>query len=160
MANIHSIFADFRSKRECKVEHDRVVGALNGLWNSIKMSLPVLLGILLLVGLINTLVPPEFFSRVFIGHKLLDPLIGAVFGSVAAGSPLTSYVIGGELLSGGTSLVAVLAFIVSWVTVGLVQLPAESLMLGRRFALVRNGISFVMAVIVALATVLILEVIG
>jgi len=119
------------------------------------MSVPILLGVLLLIGLITTLVPKAFFSRVFTGNRVLDPLIGAVFGSAAAGSPLTSYVIGGELLNNGISLVAVLAFIVSWVTVGAVQLPAESMMLGKSFALLRNGISLIMAVVIAVLTVLI-----
>lgn len=142
------------------MERERVKQAGTGLLNSIKMSLPILVGVLLLVGLVNTLVPKEFFSRVFTGHALLDPLIGAVFGSVAAGNPLTSYVIGGELTDSGTSLVAVVAFIVSWVTVGVVQLPAESLMLGKRFAGIRNATSFLSAIAVSLVTVLILEIIG
>jgi DNA-binding response OmpR family regulator len=46
--------------------------------------------------------------------------------------------LGGELLAKGISLVAVTALLVSWVTVGSVQLPAEALMLGSRFALYRN----------------------
>jgi len=129
--------------------------AFRGLLNNLKMSVPILLGVLLLIGLVTTLVPKAFFSRVFTGNRVLDPLIGAVFGSAAAGSPLTSYVIGGELLNNGISLVAVLAFIVSWVTVGAVQLPAESMMLGRSFALLRNGISLIMAVVIAVLTVLI-----
>jgi uncharacterized membrane protein YraQ (UPF0718 family) len=126
-----------------------------GLLNNLQMSLPILAGVLLLIGLINTWVPKDFFAKIFTGNKLLDPIIGAVFGSIAAGNPLTSYIIGGELLRNGISLVAVLAFIVSWVTVGTVQLPAESLMLGRKFALLRNGISLIMAIIIAVLTVLI-----
>jgi uncharacterized membrane protein YraQ (UPF0718 family) len=137
------------------VESTRWKRAAKGLLNNMKMSVPILIGILLLVGALNTLVPKEFFARIFTGNKALDPLIGALFGSIAAGNPLTSYVIGGELLNSGISLVAVLAFIVSWVTVGTVQLPAESLMLGRRFALLRNGISLLMAVAIAVLTVLI-----
>jgi uncharacterized membrane protein YraQ (UPF0718 family) len=134
--------------------------AFRGLLNNLKMSIPILLGVLLLIGLINTLVPKAFFSRVFTGNRVLDPLIGAVFGSVAAGSPLTSYVIGGELLNNGISLAAVLAFIVSWVTVGAVQLPAESMMLGKSFALLRNGICLVMSVAIAVLTVLISGILG
>jgi uncharacterized membrane protein YraQ (UPF0718 family) len=134
--------------------------AFRGLLNNLKMSIPILLGVLLLIGLINTLVPKAFFSRVVTGNRVLDPLIGAVFGSVAAGSPLTSYVIGGELLNNGISLAAVLAFIVSWVTVGAVQLPAESMMLGKSFALLRNGICLVMSVAIAVLTVLISGILG
>ena len=134
--------------------------AARGLLNNIKMSIPILVGVLLLIGLVNTVVPKEFFPRVFTGNRILDPLIGALFGSIAAGNPLTSYVIGGELLKNGISLAAVLAFIVSWVTVGTVQLPAESLMLGRKFALLRNGISLIMAIVIAVLTVLITGIFG
>lgn len=125
--------------------------------NNLKMSLPILVGVLLLIGLINTAVPKDLFARIFTGKKLLDPFIGAVFGGAAAGNPLTSYIIGGELLKNGISLIAVVAFILSWVTVGVVQLPAESLMLGKRFALLRNGVSFVMAILIALLTVFTME---
>lgn len=133
--------------------------AVVGLINNVKMSLPVLVGVLLLVGLVNTSIPKDFFTKIFTENKLLDPFISAALGSVAAGNPLTSYIIGGELQKNGIILAAVIAFILSWVTVGTVQLPAESLMLGKRFALVRNGISFVMAILVALLTVITLEVI-
>jgi len=40
-----------------------------------------------------------------------------------------------------------------------VQLPAKSLMLWKRFALVRNGIRFVMAILIALLTAITLKVI-
>ncbi len=126
------------------------------LLNNMKMSIPILMGVLLLASLVNSYIPKELFGRMF-GGSVLDPVIGAVFGSVAAGSPVTSYVIGGELLTNGVSLIAVVAFIVSWVTVGIIQLPAESLMLGKRFAFVRNGISFVMAILIAILTVFILD---
>jgi uncharacterized membrane protein YraQ (UPF0718 family) len=122
-------------------------------------SIPILVGVLLLIGLVKSLIPDAFFQKVFTGNRVLDPFVGAVIGSVAGGNPLTSYVIGGELLDKGTSLVAVVAFILSWVTVGVIQLPAESLMLGRRFAFVRNGVSFVFAILIALLTVFVVELI-
>jgi hypothetical protein len=80
-------------------------------------------------------------------------LVGAVLGSVAAGNPLAGYILGGELLAGGVSLIAVTALIVAWVTVGVVQLPAESLLLGRRFALSRNLLGFLSAIAIAYLTV-------
>ncbi len=127
--------------------------------NNIKMSIPILTGVLLLIGLFNSPIPRNFLVGLFSGVRFLDPLIGSLFGSVATGNPLTSYIIGGELLSSGIGLAAVVAFVLSWVTVGVVQLPAESLMLGRRFALVRNSVSFVMAILIALLTVITLELI-
>jgi len=132
--------------------------AAGGLLKSIKMSLPLLVGVLLVIALINNAIRPEFYARVFSGRRLIDPIVGALIGSIAAGNPLTSYVIGGELLQQGVSLLAVVAFVLSWVTVGVIQLPAESIMLGKRFALIRNGTSFIFAIIIALLTVLTLEV--
>lgn len=76
------------------------------------------------------------------------------------GQPATSYIIGGELLGKGVSLVAMTAFLISWVTVGSIQLPAEATMLGWRFALLRNLVSFAFSVLVALLSVATLEMIG
>lgn len=115
--------------------------------------LPILLGIVLLLGLFNTIVPKKVVSSVFTGHMLSDTVVGALAGSVLTGNPITSYIIGGELLADGVSLFAVTAFIVAWVTVGVVQYPAEAGILGKRFAAVRNLISFVLALLVSIATV-------
>ncbi len=91
---------------------------------------------------------------------MLDTLWGACFGSILAGNPINSYVIGGELLKYGISLFAVTALIITWVTVGLVQLPAEIAALGRRFALLRNALSFVLSIPIAILTVMILNLVG
>lgn len=127
----------------------KIKETLLGLVRNLNMSLPILTGVLLLVGLLTALVPEDRFAQAFSGNAVIDPLVGALLGSAATGNPVTSYVIGGELLNVGVSLSAVIAFILSWVTVGVVQLPAESLMLGRRFAVTRNLVSFGMAVVVA-----------
>ncbi len=121
--------------------------------------LPVIAGVILLIGLVNTLIPKSFYTALFRGNFFLDPLIGSAMGSILAGNPITSYVLGGELLNQGITLIAVTAFIVAWVTVGFVQLPAESMILGKKFAITRNILSFVFAIVVAIITVGILNVI-
>jgi hypothetical protein len=115
---------------------------------------------LLLTSLAVTVFPEQISAGLFGGNDALDALIGASVGSVAAGHPLASYLLGGELLKSGVSLVAVTAFIVSWVTVGIVQLPAEVLMLGTRFAIYRNIICFFSAVAIAFLSVYTLRLIG
>ena len=121
---------------------------------SFRRSLPILLGVLMLLALVCSVVPKNVCGKLFTGNHLIDPLIGAVVGSLAGGNPLTSYVIGGELKTEGVSMLAITAFIVSWVTVGVIQLPAEALMLGRRFAIIRNAISFLMSMGIAVLTML------
>ncbi len=122
--------------------------------NSLYQSLPAVIGVLLLIALTTTIIPKEFYRAVFSGNNFLDPLIGALLGSILAGNPITSHILGGEFLTQGVSLVAVTAFLLTWITVGVVQLPAESLMLGKKFTVVRNLMSFFTAIVVAVLTVI------
>lgn len=124
-----------------------------GLWK----SLPMILGTILLVSLFYTLIPKSFYTAFFSNNVLLDPIIGSVLGSVSAGNPVTSYIFGGELLRQGVSLLAVTAFLVSWVSVGVVQLPAEASALGKKFAFWRNITAFVLSIAVALLTVFVYQ---
>jgi uncharacterized membrane protein YraQ (UPF0718 family) len=122
--------------------------------------LPVIVGMLLLTSLAITAFPEQISAGLFGANDLLDALIGASVGSIAAGHPLASYLLGGELLKNGVSLVAVTALIVSWGTVGIVQLPAEALLLGARFAVYRNLICFFSAIAVAFLCVYTLRLVG
>jgi len=121
--------------------------------------LPILSGIILLISLVNTWVPKTLYTSIFSKNPLLDVFIGDLLGSILAGNPITSYILGGELLTQGVSLLAITAFIVAWVTVGIVQLPAEALILGKRFAITRTLISFCFAIIISVITVSILKII-
>jgi len=119
--------------------------------------LPILIGVVLLVGLFNSFVSRKFIATVFSGIPVLDTLMGTCLGALFSGNPINSYIIGGELLHHGVSLYAVTAFIISWVSVGVIQLPAEMGTLGSRFALVRIAASFVLSMVVAIATVVVLN---
>lgn len=122
--------------------------------------LPVIAGMILLTGLILQFIPIQKLASLMGKNTTLDAISGALVGSVSAGQPLVSYVLGGELLAGGVSLVAVTALIVSWVTVGSIQLPFEVMMLGRRFAIIRNLISFVFSIMIAILAVATLDFLG
>lgn len=121
---------------------------------SFRRSGPTLLAVFMLLALVFTLISKNLYGKIFTGNQIIDPLIGASLGSVAGGNPVTSYVIAGELRLQGIGMLAITAFIVAWVTVGLIQLPAEGLMLGRRFAIIRNLVAYGAAVIIAIFTVL------
>ncbi|KPK56149.1 MAG: hypothetical protein AMS22_02165 [Thiotrichales bacterium SG8_50] len=120
---------------------------------SFAQLVPIVVGMLLLTSLVISVLPLERFSSWFGQQPWLNVLLGASVGSIAAAHPLASYLLGGELLKQGVSLFAVTALLVSWVTVGVIQLPAEMLLLGKRFAIYRNLTCFVLAIVVALVTV-------
>lgn len=125
------------------------LGALARAARAFVQMLPLVLGMLLLTSLLLAWLPRAGVLEWFGHTPWLDVLLGAVVGSVAMGHPLAGYILGGELLAAGVGLAAVTALIVAWVTVGVVQLPAEALALGRRFALTRNLLCFVSALAIA-----------
>jgi len=128
-----------------------VFKSAKSLWN----SFPIILGTILLTSL-TALIPHEFYARVFSGRPLVNSILGAVVGSISAGNPVTSYIFGGEFLKQGVGLLTITAFLVAWVTVGVIQIPAESIMLGKRFSIIRNVTSFVLAIVVAIITILLM----
>lgn len=114
---------------------------------------PMLLAVIGLVGLFETYITPEMLQSLFSGSPLYDTLVGTLVGSISVGQVFLSYIIGGELLEEGISLYAVTAFILSFVTLGLVQLPFEYALFGLRFTLIRNLLSLLFALLIAWATV-------
>jgi len=136
-----------------KIKRELLISSTKKTASMFAGMLPILLGVILLTGLLLEILPIDKVSDWFGQNILYDSLIGATLGSISAGHPLTSYVLGGELLTQGVSLVAVTALLVSWVTVGSIQFPAEAIMLGRRFALYRNLLCFIFSILIAVLTV-------
>ncbi len=142
-----------------KISSEEIKKANKKTWLNFKRVIPVILGVFLLISFLNALIPEKLYSKLFSGIPVLDALIGAIVGSISAGHPLTSYVIGGEFLDQGVAFIAVIAFFLSWVTVGIIQLPAESFILGKKFAVVRNITAFISAIVIAVLVVLTLGII-
>jgi len=120
---------------------------------SFALNLPMLISVILLSGLFEVFITPEMLSSLFSGHAFYDSLIGTVSGGVSVGQPFISYFIGGELLDNGISYYAVSAFVLSWVTLGIVQLPYEYSLFGGQFTLTRNLLAFIFVLLISFATV-------
>ena len=137
----------------------RFIVAWKKTFNTIKVVVPIIVGVLLFISFFNPILQ-RFYPALFSGNLIFDSLIGSLLGSVSFGIPITSYIAGSELLCSGVSLVAVTAFILAWTTVGVMMLPLEIAYFGKRFALVRNGVNFVGAILIAILTVVTLGVFG
>ncbi len=115
---------------------------------SLLKLLPLLVAIFGLVGLFQEFLPPQLVSR-WLGESsgLLALLIGTSAGAISIGPPLAAYPLAGSLLHAGAWPPAIAAFILSWISVGIITLPFEAQVFGSRFALLRNGISFLAAML-------------
>jgi len=141
-----------QTERKESVRPSYVVSALSRSLHQLIAMLPTLAGVVLLIGLFKTLVTKELLATLFSGNVVTDTLGGACFGSILAGNAVNSYVIGKGLLDTGVGLAGVTAFIFTWVSVGLLQLPVEITALGARFAIVRTVVAFAVSIPVALCT--------
>ncbi len=120
---------------------------------NIKIFLPFLAGIFLLVSLGKEFLPENFVVNILNSSENLQMLFANILGSMFFTNAAQSYILGGEFLDGGISLLAVTSFMVSWVTVGLIHIPLEIQFLGKKFAFWRNVLSFLFSFGVSFLTV-------
>ncbi len=119
---------------------------------SFAAMLPMIFGVIGLVGIFQATVTPEMLTNLFTGDPLRDTVTGTIAGGVAVGNPVISYILGGELLHHGVSFYAVTAFMLAWVTLGIIQLPAEVSFFGMKFTVARNLLALAFTIIIAILT--------
>lgn len=125
--------------------------AIKVAFKSLLKMLPVVLIIIILIGLLLGLAPPETISK-FIGEQSgwEGFLLIAILGTVAHIPALLAFPIAASLLDSGAAITSVAVFITTLTMIGIVTLPLEIQLLGKKFALLRNGISFIIAILIAL----------
>ena len=119
-------------------------------WTSFSQMMFILFSLLLLISIGNALMSQDDLSSFFSGNFIIDALAGGVLGSFIGGNPANSYIIGGSLLNEGVEVAAVVAFMITWVTVGFLNIPLESKYFGLKFAILRNVINFVLAILMGI----------
>ncbi|MFW5946742.1 MAG: permease [Candidatus Natronoplasma sp.] len=119
--------------------------------------LPTVLIIIVIIGLMLGFVPPSEISR-FVGEQsgIFGVLLVGLVGSILHIPALVAFPLSASMLESGATVTAVAAFITTLTMIGMVTLPMEIKILGKKFALLRNGISFVIAIMIALFMGLIL----
>jgi len=120
--------------------------------------LPVLIFVFVLMGLIQAYVPKETISSL-LGQRsgVLGILYAEIVGSVALFMPPAVFPFGGYLLKNGASYGAIAAFVFTAILIGVTTLPLEIKLLGKKFAIARNILTFVLAFLIALGMEVILR---
>jgi uncharacterized membrane protein YraQ (UPF0718 family) len=119
--------------------------------------MPVLTGVVFLIGLADIIITEQTLQTFFRGG-MLDLPAGVLLGTVMAGHALNSVIIGEQLFETGVGLMAVSAFMVSWVTIGVAYIAMEAAVLGKKFAFIKNILSILFAMIISFLTVVTLGV--
>ena len=136
----------------------RFKAAVLGAMKNLLMIAPMLLAIIGLIGLFKSYITPEMLKTLFNGSAVHDMLVGIGVGGVSVGQPFLSYLVGGELLDNGASFYGVTAFILSFVTLGVVQLPLSFSIFGLRFTLIQNVLALLFSFVLAFSITYTLQV--
>ena len=115
----------------------------------LKMA-PSLLAILGVVGLILGVLTPETISRL-IGAEagIWATVLGAVLGALTLIPSIIAFPLAGSLLRSGATTMTISAFVTTLVMVGVITAPMEIQSLGKKFTFLRNSLSFISALIIA-----------
>lgn len=110
-----------------------------------------ILSIIFAIGFILTLLPPEKIAT-FVSEQsvLLATVVAALFGTITLVPAFIAFPLVGTLVGAGVSVVPSVSFLTTLTMVGVVTFPLEKREFGLKFTAVRNSLSFIFAIFIAL----------
>ena len=106
--------------------------------NSLMKAIPLILAAFALGGLLQVLIPPEFFSRWLGPQKGFKGIfLGSLLGGITPGSIYLAFPLASGLLKGGAGIGTVIAYILAWDMWPIRRLPLEMALIGWKLVLVK-----------------------
>jgi len=129
----------------------KTLNSINMSTGLMKSMIGEIIGILFLIGLILTFIPPDTI-KYYLGQSniYMSTIISAFVGSITLIPAFVAFPLVGSLVNAGASIVPIVAFLTTLTMVGFVTFPLEKREFGLKFALIRNSLSFIFAVVIAL----------
>jgi len=122
-------------------------------WKQFLNQLPLLIAVFLLVGIFDKFVPKSVvINLIGKGKGFMSVLRASLLGSIIMGPVSSAYPFGAVLLKKGATIAATAVFLDTWVMVGIITLPFEISVFGKKFALLRNVFAFIGAIIIGIIT--------
>ena len=112
---------------------------------------PSFLAMLIFVSIILFIFPQEkIIMYLSYGNYTVNIILAALVGSITVMPGFVAFPLAGILKNSGISFTIIAAFTTTLMMVGTLTFPVEATYLGKKVALIRNAISFVIALIIAL----------
>jgi len=135
------------------INRKKTIKALKIAWKRFYKILPAFGLMVTAVAIVLPLLPPEFIAGTLgQNNHWLGVLIGIGFGSISMMPGFIAFPLGGVLISKGVPYMVISAFTTSLMMVGILTFPIEKQYLGARPAVIRNAVSLLIALIVAVIT--------
>lgn len=141
---IFLLFSFTKDKTKTKRALQMAFGMGKGMLGSI-------LSIIFAIGILLTLLPPREIAE-FVGNQsqLSATIVAAAFGTITLIPAFIAFPLVGTLVHAGVGIVPAVAFLTTLTMVGIVTFPLERREFGLKFTAVRNGLSFLFAIMIAL----------
>jgi len=135
-----------------KKDKQKTITTIKQARNMMKGMLSDIVGILLLIGLVITLIPAETIEQ-FIGSEsgFFAVIMSAILGTITLIPAFVAFPLIGSLKANGAGIVTLTAFLTTLTMVGFLTMPLEIKTFGKKFTIIRNSVSFVFAIIIALS---------
>jgi len=143
LALVFSLFASReRTLKALKISYRRFINIL-----------PAFLMMLILVSVVLFLVPDDVISNYLgVENKFAGVLLASFIGSIILMPGFIAYPLAGILLKKGVAYMVLSAFTTTLMMVGVLTYPIEKQYFGTRVTIIRNAISLLIALIIAVVT--------
>lgn len=130
--------------------------ALKIAWNSFVRIMPMMLGVIGLIGIMLTLMSPETIGLIFNNESWWSTSLAALIGAITMIPAFIAFPLAASLLREGAGVMPIAAFVTTLTMVGFVTAPMEISIFGRRYTFLRNALSFAAAIVIAYLMALVL----
>ena len=135
------------------ISREKTLRALKMAFRRFIGILPVFVIMLVLVSVVLYLVPNESIRKYLgVENKYLAVFLASLIGSAIIMPGFIAFPLAGVLLTEGVPYMVLSAFTTTLMMVGVLSFPVERAYLGAKIAVVRNLISFCIALVIALVT--------
>lgn len=124
--------------------------ALKKAWKSFENILPQLLTVMIIIGFALAVLSPETISKL-IGSEsgVLGVMAAALIGSITLIPGFVAFPLAAALLENGAGYMQITAFVSTLMMVGVITIPMETKVLGKKLTLVRNCAAFGFSILAA-----------
>ena len=135
------------------VNKQKTIKAIKISFKKFKKIFPTFITMLMLVSIILFLFPDEVISN-YLGNssKFISVLLASFIGSITLMPGFVAFPLSGILLTKGVPYMVLSAFTTTLMMVGIITFPLEKEYFGVKVTVIRNTISFFIALIVAIIT--------
>jgi len=135
------------------INKQKTIKAIKISFIKFKKIFPTFITMLILISIILFLFPDEVISN-YLGNscKFISVLLASFFGSITLMPGFVAFPLSGILLTKGVPYMVLSAFTTTLMMVGIITFPLEKEYFGVKVTVIRNIISFFIALIVAVIT--------